>query len=350
MPPKVWGAIHNAFGDVWWDGTNNSGGVITPPDTDSWYDGALSVTRAWMAGGSDGHRHFHVAVDSTGQWWVSVFNRTMTALLDRWEITGWVSDLPGPGAYVEGFLDIQHLCANNTRVVVIADHIDVALNHDSVDVTVFDPTGTILDQWPVATPLYSASLGQDTGSCTDGSFVYFAWTNDAGDDSIAKVNLSTGALADLFTVASVDAQVPSAIFGTGIGRGIVEIDGDLIIAGTYGVARIRQDGTVVWWGDITDPLSEYRSLAHSGNGSVWTSFDALAQADEWAYDGVLRRSISIPEETIHGWLGPSTIPPLRQRQRDDGALALGGRLAANTKNISTSRQASIRQGGRGTYF
>jgi hypothetical protein len=257
-----------------------------------------------MAGGTDGVRHFHGAVDSTGQWWVSVFDGDMATLLDRWEVTGWMSSAVFGTPYYEGFLDQQHVCASATRVVVVADHIDESFNHDFFGVTVFDLSGTILHQWEIPTPPSefgsTDSLDQYTGSCLDADFLYFGVVDAAADNVVVKVELATGAYTSLFTVNDTVSAT----------HGIVEFDGDLIMTGASGIARVQQNGTVVWYNAPNDPDGEYKSLAHSGNGSVWTSYDTTALADEWAYDGTFLRSAAIPEETIHGWLLAPPAPPV----------------------------------------
>jgi hypothetical protein len=301
----VWAVTQFAAGDLWWagDDISDSGGIIDPPDADA--------SGTWYAGGSDGTYIYQGAVDesASNQWWVDKFDAGMTTLLDRWEVTGWTAAFAAD--WWNPITAVQMVCADGSRVVVIADHLDGSSSHVSIDVSVFDLSGALLDQWAYATPdldafgsRYSLAV---TGSCTDGSFVYF-WMNNPVDANniMVKVELSTGTLTQLFTNDDANAQIdPDADVSQG---GVVEKDGDLIIASSSWVARLQQDGTLVWATEVPVPDVgvNLQAIAHSGSGSVWVVSDPgssfSTQAEEYLYDGTYVRTVDIPETVEYAWL------------------------------------------------
>lgn len=300
---KVWAITEFAFGDEWWtgDGKQTSGAIIFPPDNDAWNQGIVAAGPAWYAGGSDGTFIYQLAIDSTGQWWVDKFNSTCTALLDRWQITGWITTYPPPS--YDPFLETQHVSCGGGFVVVIANKIDASLNQYSIETTVFDLNGNILNQWVHLTPDFSF-INTQSGSYTDGSFVYF-WIDDqtAGDQGMCKIELATGTFTELFLKGVVDAQSPPVSpFGTGSIAGLVLKDGDIIFAGSEGVTRCDQTGTVIWFADIRTVAASYRALAHSGKKSVWLGYDSISDVDEFDYDGNFKQTITVPEVAIQAWL------------------------------------------------
>lgn len=305
-PGKVWATQPDDFGDMWWtsDGATTSGGVVTPADPDT-IDGNAwpgPAAAAWYAGGSDGRFIYHVVVDkTTGQWFIDKFNADATTLLDRWEITGWSRD---GDPYFVPFVDIQYVCASARRIVVIGEKY-TGFDHIAFGVTVFDTSGTIINQWNIDTPAgefgQRAALQAETGCCTDGSSVFFGLENVTGDFTMAKVDLSTGVLTELWTLEN------------GSITGVIRKDRDLIyggefddISGVYQLRRRKPDGTLVWSATISSGSDSlrYRAVAHSGRDSVYAGLESTALADEWSYDGVFVQTIDIPESTIHGWLAP----------------------------------------------
>lgn len=312
-----------AEGDLNWAGDGSStSGLIFPPDTDSWDATDVGVTPAWHAGGSDGTFNYHVAIDSAGQWWVAKFDAAMATLLDRWEVTGWVSnnrDTGSPADTWEPELPTQHVTANASNVVVIGHRWEYDAGLDdyvpaAIETTVFDLTGTILDQWSYATPITAGDydrIDQLSGSCLDATSLYFAMFDYNSNDFICSIDLATGTLTKLFDISNdVDVAItaidPSWAYPQGLRapRGIVEIDGDLIVAGYNGIARIQQDGTPVWWVPTSGASGDhFAGLAHSGNGSVWacTENADAHELDEAA--GAFIQTITLIEYAQQAWLG-----------------------------------------------
>lgn len=316
---RIWSTSEFAAGDFWWrnDGSEDSDHLLYPPDPNAFTDGDDSSDAAWYAGGSDGTFIYQLAIDGTGQWWVDKFDRDLTILLDRWRITGWTS-APG-GDQWEAFDDIQHVCADENNVVVVTDKINSSIEWIGIETSVFDLSGALLNQWSYALSDLDEfgsrySINTRTGSYTDGTFVYF-WIQDpiASDGIMVKVELATGDLTQLFSSDSVTAQSPDPDNIYLSPGGVIEKDGDLILAGSDVIARVHQDGTLVW---ITQSPSHgsmaLQAITHSGRDSIWAGVypePFVFRAEEYTYDGAYVRSINVPAGSLQSWFVPDGPPP-----------------------------------------
>lgn len=308
---KVWGTWDPPLsdGDQWINanGVGGSGGFIFPPDPDSYsYDGDTLEGQGWLPGGSDGVYHYHLDISLAGQWYVAKFDAPMLTLLDRWEVTGYTVTV----ASADGG-ESQNVCADKSHVVVVTNGFDGGDN--AILVTVFTTGGTIADQHVILTPDLDEfgshiDLAGGTGSCTDGTFVYF-WIDDFYDPgdgltttySMVKVELSTGTMTVLWQVQ--DVVLPEDSNGLGPSGLIVLPDiGDLVTGGGD-LNRVTQDGTLVWNRNMTgDDIRFYQAVAHSGNRSVWAFDQGQPPCDEWTFEGVYLRSASTSEGLQQAWL------------------------------------------------
>lgn len=329
-PPAVGRLWGNDFDKLQWlDGSGSpANGQFTPIDSN------VASNRYLFPGGSDGRFHYLLAVDDTGeqQLWVDKFAADGVTLLDRWEVTGVKYSSLGADYLNLFFYDAQYVSASKTRVVALMDQWDSSVvdpitggdGHNLI-VTVFDTAGTLLAQHTVYTTTSDGmgswdegALTSDGGSFCDGVNVYF-WhgyinATDGNDVEVAKVNLSTGALTSLFTRLSVGDASPGADSTWIDAKGLVAVDdtgsGDLICVADN-IARVKQDGTPVWFTANPDSgdVPFYGALARSGRGSVWASgpsedyASASPIAHEFTYEGVYKQASAwSPEPVHHAWL------------------------------------------------
>lgn len=329
---KVWGNDIDRLEWISATGAPVSVAQVDPPDPD-----VTGGTRAIFPGGSDGLHHYLLAIDDAGdgQLWVDKFDKTCTSLLDRFEVTG-VTNSPVYPKYTGSFSpEQQYVSASATRVVAVVDQWDESItdpdtlnDEHRIVVTVFDTAGTQLAQHQVYSS-FSDGMGSwddgtvesGSGSFCDGHNVYFCHQGLDLDGVtfaavIAKVDLTTGVLTDLFALDDINALSPG---GTWINYqgGIVAVDdtgsGDLILVGDD-IARIRQDGTPVWFTANPNPgdVAFYNSCARSGRQSVWAAGPGEGYggespiAHEFGFNGTYRRASAFyPEPVYKTWLGPT---------------------------------------------
>lgn len=302
---RMWGDWEGD-GDEWWsaDGTAISEGIIHP-EADSFL----------YPGGSDGSFIYMLSVDDTypNQFWVSKFDERFATRLDRWEVPGWTGNPVGVSdKFWDAFSDNQPLCADREHIVVLSvaeDRPGAFYATVSLEVTVFDTSGVVIAQWVIPDEDYGRQLSSFSGLCLDADYIYFGVydSNDfVGDgEFVMKIKLDTGVLIELFRITDVDAAIEAldpSWEGLHYTCGLVEVDGDLIINGSNGLARIRQDGTPVWWLPLTTGVSAIgRAVAHSRRGSVWAC-DSDANATEVQYGGTIVQTITLPEFASHAWV------------------------------------------------
>lgn len=344
---KVWGDW-DGDGEEWWmaDGNGTSGVIITPPDPDPFR----------YSGGSDNRFQYLLNVDNTypNQFRVGQFDMTFGVQLASWEITGWTGNPVGlSDKFWDAFSSQQPLSANSSYIVVIANVEDRPAGFYvpvSFDVTVFNRSGNLLYQWSIPDV---RQLSEITGTFLRNSTLYFGIYDNAVSfvESVAKIDVTTGVLTDLFTIPDVDAAILAldpSWGGLNLTAGIVESNGELIINGETGIARVEMDGTPVWWHDIIQPVTNrQRGLALSGHGSVW-SCDDDANADEYDLDGTYIQSIVLPEFAGQAWSTPSNNSPLHIPHKEwildddvNGRDELQNYLAMERWSRDTSRQLHI---------
>ncbi len=324
-PPKPQGKPKKRF-RVWgFDGIDGAkveflGGTteLTPPDT------VLSDDR--YPGGSSGLYNYLLAIstETAPKPYVDQFDRGFTTQIDRWTIPNWFLNTGDGALYLPALSwDFQHVCANATNVVVVADVYD---NTDPdpntggndkhyIGVAVFDVGGTLLNQYLVYTTDAGSgdegALGGNAGSCTDGEFVYFWHFKPDTFGEVAKVELSTGTFTALpITEDGVIAASPdSGSSWVAMGGLVVVPGGDLILVGED-IARVKQDGTPVWFAANPDPgsVGKYEGLSLSGRNSVWASglsasyVGASPIAHEFSYSGLYTGASAFVEPVSHTWL------------------------------------------------
>lgn len=291
-----------------------------------WLGGTIELTPDdypdVMAGGSDGTHNYLFAVSAVA---VDQFDKAFTTRLNQWTFS-----LPGTDYFAFVNYDAQHVCANESVVVVLADVYDPTdpdPNTGGADkhylfVKVFDTGGTPLFQHLVyTTDPGSGDEGQfgdagNSGSCTDGEFVYFWHTTASSNNEVAKIELATGTLTSLFFGVDIGALSPD-MNSTWINTaGLVIVPGgDLILVGDN-IARVKQDGTPVWFTFNPNPtfvvdrtkVAFYIGCTHSGRNTVWASGPSETYAGEspiaheFSYDGFFIGAAEFVEPVSHTWL------------------------------------------------
>ena len=345
---RVWASWDSGSdGDLWWesDGSDMTTAEQNPPDTDAWYIGDLGPNHPpapapiWIPGGMDVTHVYHVVMSYTGQWYVDVFNSDISALEERWIIPGW-SGINYEGAVGEGvpywYLDpfAKTMSVGPTRMIVVSDVFNPGLI--SVEVAVLDLVGTHLATWT-----WDASAGFDgVSSCGNATtclnqgctHAFFSIMDGDSDEAVAKVDLATGDFEILFKMFDLGG------FGFSNCQGLISVGDDLITC-EDGLARVHQDGSVVWFSDDHLSMGQYQGLGHSGRGTLWVGEEDTAMLQEFSYNGEFLQQIGpLPESAIHIW-GLESQNPLRLFQRDD---TLGPGATPRLVPFQTSKQGSSR--------
>lgn len=267
------------------DGTGLEIDLVSPTESAD-----FPVFGQTSAGGSDGAHHW-LFTTASGSTHIDKINRDFTTRLDVFPTT------PSPLAGSFGSAT-KHVSAGRTRIVMQYE----TSTTDEVSVFIMDHDGNVLDTWTLTD---AGTMSQTSAGATldrTEQFLYFTnYSTAGGDPQIVKVDLSDGSWSVLpITVAGVDTAVGGSWPGQVEFRGIVELGGELIVAGqNRTLIRVEQDGTLVWSLDRSAEGGEGGGVALTANRlSVWLAVADYPDdaADRATVGGVYEQTLAIPSD------------------------------------------------------